>query len=83
MDSLELAIKLCPLLSIALAAAGGVFALWQWSTGNSYKRALLLKDLISMLRDDEETASVFDTSIGAGTSTTTGASTYQGLGARR
>lgn len=51
-------ITIYELIFLILTTIGGFFALFQWQQGNKIKRAELLKEALTRIRDDEEFASV-------------------------
>lgn len=51
---------LISILTIAISITGGIFALLQWKKSNDYKRAELVKELITKIRDDEDIAFIMD-----------------------
>ncbi len=46
--------------SFAAVVVGGCFAIYQWSKGSIYKRAETVKDLIVVVRDDEDISTIMD-----------------------
>ena len=46
--------------AVIFAVVGGCFALRQWNTQIKHKRAEIVKELISKVRDDEDIASIMD-----------------------
>lgn len=48
------------IVTVVLAAIGGIFALLQWKKSNDYKRADLINGLINKIRDDKDIAKIMD-----------------------
>ena len=46
--------------ALIFSVIGGIVGLKQWIKGNDYKRAAIVKELITQVRDDKEIASVMD-----------------------
>ena len=53
---IKLEISIYEIAVVIFSAVGGVFALLQWRKSQKLKRAELVKDLLTKLRDDKEIA---------------------------